>query len=93
MGESTDDEIEANPHFFRRPIQAAQSKAARSFWEISQTLKSKSHNENVKKSSHDGQNVIFDMTQEHVWRREPQDVEEKQDLFPAKQELLDDAIT
>ena len=62
-------------------------------WEKSlNTLRSKSLNENVEKSSNDGHKAIFDMIQEHVWKREPQDVEEEQETYPARQKPLDDAI-
>ena len=50
-------------------------------------LKRKSLNDNTKKCSQVGRNVIFDMIHEKL-----QDVEEKQETQPAKQELLDDAI-
>ena len=50
-------------------------------------LKRKSLNNNIKKSSQVGRNVIFDMIHEKL-----QDVEEKQETQPAKQEPLDDAI-
>ena len=52
----------------------------------------KSLNENVKKSSHDGRNAIFVMIQGLVWEKDPEVVEEEQETYPAKQELLDDAI-
>jgi hypothetical protein len=55
-------------------------------------LREKSLNENVKKSSHDGPNAIFDMIQGLVWEEEPEVVEEGQETYPAKQELLHDAI-
>ena len=57
------------------------------------TLKQKSINENVKKSSQDGLSFIFDVIQEHVWEKEPEDVDDvEQERYPVKQEILDDDI-
>ena len=54
-------------------------------------LKQKSLN-NIQKSAHHCQPVIFDMLHSDVCDRELQDVEEEQETCPAKQEPLDEAV-